>query len=203
MATSGLQILGFFLSLVGIAATIAAMVMVEWKKTAQGKYRSYEGFWMSCTAAQHRATCESYQSILKVQTEIQVTRAVLLVSLILSALAILVSTVGMKCTHFMDDAAESKSNTAMMGGIMFILSGLLTIIITSWFVKTIIQSSYNSIHMIRPEFGNAPFVSWIGGLLTAVGGCFLSCRRCWRSKATGSINVRHLIPTNKPKADYV
>lgn len=198
-----MQLLGFLLSLVGIAATIASTVMVEWKKTAQGKYRSYEGLWMSCSGASHRATCESYQSILKVPTEIQVTRAVLLVSLFLSALATLLSTVGMKCTHFMDDAAESKSTTAMMGGITFILSGLLTIIITSWFVKITVQSSYNSIHMIRPEFGNAVFVSWIGGLLTAVGGSFLSCRRCWRSKATGSINVRHLLPTNKPKTDYV
>ena len=55
--------------------------------------------------------------------EVQATRAVMLLSIFLSAVALLVATVGMKCTRFMDGKNESKSTTAMIGGIMFIISG--------------------------------------------------------------------------------
>ncbi|XP_006803371.1 claudin-7-like isoform X2 [Neolamprologus brichardi] len=201
MAASGLQLLGFFLSLVGVAATVAATVMVSWKKLVQGKHRSYEGLWMSCAGVQDRMTCEIYQSILKMPTEIQVTRAVLPVSLLLSALAVLVSTVGMKCTHFMDGVPKSKSMIAMIGGITFILSGVLTIIITSWFVNMVF--SYSGHKLFRPEFGSAVFVSWVGGLLTAAGGAFLSCRRCWRTNPPVSTSSSHFLSTNHSKSNYV
>ncbi|XP_003439898.1 claudin-7 [Oreochromis niloticus] len=202
MAASGLQLLGFFLSLVGVAATAAATVMVDWKKLVQGKHRSYEGLWMSCGGVQDRATCEIYHSFIKLPDEIQATRIALPLSLFLSALAMLVSTVGMKCTHFMDGASQSKSVTAMIGGIMFMLSGLLTIIITSWFVKVVLQNFYDSPPLIRSEFGNAVFVSWAGGLLTLTGGAFLSCRRC-ATTSSMSISSSRLLPTSDPKSNYV
>lgn len=47
----------------------------------------------------------------------------MMLSIFLSAVALLVSTVGMKCTHFMDGNEESKSTTAMVGGIMLMVAG--------------------------------------------------------------------------------
>ncbi|KAF0042097.1 hypothetical protein F2P81_005629 [Scophthalmus maximus] len=126
MASSGMQLLGFFLSLLGVSATVAATFMVEWKRQAQGKtHRIYEGLWMSCSGNE-RTTCELYESLLKLPTEVQATRAVMLLSVFLSAVALMVSTVGMKCTRFMDDKSESKSTTAMIGGIMFMVSVILS-----------------------------------------------------------------------------
>lgn len=124
--------------------------------------------------------------------------------------------------------------------VCFLSSGLMAIIITSWFVKLVVQTSNSLVHMIRyshqdtlahththmhvhapckqtcskinwflfalfvrPEFGNAALVSFLGGFLTAFGGLFLSCRRCRRSQTAGSINVRHLLPTNEPRSNYV
>lgn len=55
--------------------------------------------------------------------EVQATRAVMLLSIFLSTVAVLVSTVGMKCTHFMDGKPESKATTAVIGGIMFMVAG--------------------------------------------------------------------------------
>lgn len=60
------------------------------------------------------------------EAEVQATRAVLLISLFLSAVAVTISIVGMKCTHFMDSMPESKSKTCMIGGILFIISGAFT-----------------------------------------------------------------------------
>lgn len=187
MASSGLQLLGFFLALVGVAATVTATLMVEWKKQSQGKHRAYEGLWMSCSGTE-RTTCEIHESLFKLPTEVQATRAVMLLSLLLSAIAMVVSTVGMKCTHFMDRIPDSKSTTAMIGGIIFMVSGLLTIIITSWYVKMIVQTFQESHRLQSYEFGKAVFVSWAGGLLTMAGGAFLSCRRCCGSKSSESIS---------------
>ncbi|XP_029286086.1 claudin-19 [Cottoperca gobio] len=203
MASSGLQLLGFFLSLVGLAATVAATLMVQWKKQYQGKtHRIYEGLWMSCSGNE-RTTCEFHQYLLKLPTEVQATRAVMLLSVFLSTVALMVSTVGMKCTRFMDDKPESKSITAMIGGIMFMVAGLLTVIITSWYVKMIVQIFHESHRLQSFEFGNAVFVSCAGGLLTIAGGAFLSCRRCSRSQSTGSLSSNKLLSTTYPKSNYV
>ncbi|XP_069006111.1 claudin-1 [Embiotoca jacksoni] len=202
MASSGLQLLGFFLALVGIAATVAATLMVEWKKQGHGKsHRIYEGLWMSCSGNE-RTTCEIHESLLKLPTEVQATRAVMLLSIFLSALALVVSTVGMKCTRFMDGMNKSKSTTAMIGGIMFMVSGLLTIIITSWYVKMIVQSFNEAHHLQSYEFGKAVFVSWAGGLLTITGGTFLSCQRCSQSSSE-STSSNQLLATKNPISNYV
>ncbi|KAF1385651.1 hypothetical protein PFLUV_G00110020 [Perca fluviatilis] len=202
MASSGLQLLGYFLALIGLAATVAATLMVEWKKQYQGKtYRIYEGLWMSCSGNE-RTTCEFHQYLLKLPPEVQATRAVMLVSVFLSSVALMVSTVGMKCTRFMDGKAEFKSAVAMIGGIMFLIAGLLTITMTSWYVKMIVQKSYEYHSLTSAEFGNAVFVSWAGGFFTMAGGAFLSCRRCSGSQ-TGSISSNHLLPTTHPKSNYV
>ncbi|KAA8589587.1 claudin-19 [Etheostoma spectabile] len=202
MASSGLQLLGYFLSLIGLAATVAATLMVQWKKQYQGKtYRIYDGLWMSC-GGDERTTCEFHQYLLKLPSEVQATRAVMLVSIFLSSVALMVSTVGMKCTRFMDGKAEAKSTVAMIGGIMFVIAGLLTITMTSLYVKMIVQISYESHSLQSAEFGNAVFVSWAGGFFTAAGGAFLSCRRCSKAQ-NGSISSNHLLPTTHPKSNYV
>ncbi|XP_047443240.1 claudin-19 [Mugil cephalus] len=202
MANTGLQLLGFFISLVGVATTVAATFMVEWKKQAQGKtHRIYEGLWMSCSGNE-RTTCEIHESLLKLPTEVQATRAVMLFSLFLSAVALMVSTVGMKCTRFMDGMPENKATTAMIGGVMFMISGLLTIIITSWYVKMIVDTFHETHRLHSYEFGKAVFVSWAGGLLTMAGGTFLSCRRCCKSKSPESMSS-NLLATTNPKSNYV
>ncbi|KAM6921005.1 claudin-19 [Xenentodon cancila] len=202
MASSGLQLLGFLLSLVGTAATVAATIMVEWRKEIQDKHYTYEGLWMTC-AGTERTTCENYKSVLKLPTEIQATRAVMLVSLFLSSIALMVSTVGIKCTHFMDSVPASKSRICQLGGILFTIAGLLTLSITSWYVTTIVKISQESHSLQSREFGHAVYVSWLGGLLTMVGGLFLGCQRFSQSPSSESITSDHLLPLPKTKSNYV
>ncbi|XP_061594330.1 claudin-19-like [Cololabis saira] len=202
MASSGLQLLGFFLSLVGTAATVASTIMVEWRKEVQGKHYTYEGLWMACSGTE-RTTCENHKSVLKLAIEIQATRAVMLVTLFLSAIALMVSIIGMKCTHFMDSMPASKSRISRIGGILFMTAGLMTIIITSWYVTKIVKLFQESHKLQSREFGHAVFVSWLGGLLTMVGGIFLGCQRCSRSPSSESISSNHLLPTANPKSNYV
>ncbi|XP_035997067.1 claudin-7 [Fundulus heteroclitus] len=204
MASSGLQIVGFLLSLTGVCATIAATFMVEWEKRFQVKELTYEGLWMSCISTTETTTCEIYDSVLKLPTEIQATRLVMVASLFFAALGLIISVFGMKCTRFMDAMPQGKGNAAVTGGILFILSGLLTFIITSWYAGRIVQLNQAAHHLQNKEFGHAVFVSWAGGLFTALGGVLLSLRRCWGSKSsTESIGTSHLLSTTNSKSNYV
>ncbi|XP_073332824.1 claudin-19-like [Pagrus major] len=203
MASSGLQLIGFLLALTGLAATVAATFMVEWKKQSQGTmHRIYEGLWEICSCAE-KTVCEPHPSLLKLSTEVQATRAVMLISIFLSTVAVLISTLGMKCTHFMDSKPGSKATTAMVGGIMFMIAGLLTTIITSWYVTMIVESFHSSHRLESFEFGMSVFVSWAGGFLSMVGGAFLTCRRCVRSKSSESISANHLFPNSSQTSNYV
>ncbi|PWA20785.1 claudin-19-like [Gambusia affinis] len=202
MASSGLQIVGFLLSLVGVCATIAATFMVEWGKETQAKHRVYDGLWMSCSGTSERATCENYKHLLKLPIEVQVTRALMLVSLFLSAMGLIVSILGMKCTRFMDAASQSKAKATFCGGGLFIVAGVLTIIVTSWYVSRMVEANENAHRLQNKEFGHAVFVSWAGGFFTALGGVILSLRRCWGfSDSSESTSTNQLLST--AKSNYV
>ncbi|KAM4629827.1 claudin-1 [Polymixia lowei] len=200
MASSALQLLGFVLTLVGLGATVAATCMVEWRRYYEGTntvQQTYEGLWMTCTGhSSGRVTCESYDSLLKLPSLIQVTRAVMLLSIFLSTVALMVSTIGMKCTRFMDGKDRTKSRVALVGGIMFMISGLMTLAVTSWYVRSIVQTFFGSNQLARYEFGSAVFVSWSGSILTLIGGAFLS----WRCSGSDSSVTP---PRLHPSSDYV
>lgn len=68
MASSAVQIVGFLLALVGVSATVAATFKVEWRKESQGKHRTYEGFWMSCSGTE-RTTCEWHTTVIKLPSK--------------------------------------------------------------------------------------------------------------------------------------
>lgn len=200
MASSGIQIFGFLLALFGLSATIAATFMVEWKKESEGKYKIYEGLWMTCGGSE-RSTCEFHKSIFKVSVEIQATRSLMLLSIFLSAVGLLVSTLGMKCTRFLDEKKKTKAFTAITGGIILILAGLVSLAITSWYVSQLVYSYKMSHRLHSFEFGKAVFVSWAGGLLNVLGGMFVSYRRCCRRSE--ALTSNHLLPTSHSKSNYV
>ncbi|KAE8294131.1 Claudin-19 [Larimichthys crocea] len=203
MANSGLQLLGFFLTLVGLGATLGATLMVEWKKEGKTSY-IYEGLWSSCHESGHDTlSCESHHSVLELHIEFLVTRVVMLLSILVSSVALLISIVGMKCTHFMDGRPKGKSATAMAGGILFMIAGLMTISVTSWFVTKIVKEFHHSHRLESFEFGVAVYVSWAGGLLTMAGGALLSCRRCWRTRESESISGNCLFPPSNQNSNYV
>lgn len=69
MASAGLQLLGFFVSLLGLAAIVASTFMVEWKSRSQGSdYHVYTGLWMKCSG-HDRTTCEVHHSILELPSK--------------------------------------------------------------------------------------------------------------------------------------
>ncbi|CAL8309598.1 unnamed protein product [Lota lota] len=167
---------------------VAATCMVEWSTFVSNSALEeiYEGLWETCRSSSSRMTCETRDSFLELPWGIQVTRAVMTTSIFLSSLAVLVSICGMKCTRFMDDRDQTKRFMALSGGVLFMISGLLALFVTSWYVGILIEAYRNAHHLDRYEFGNAFFVSWVGSILSLVGGAFLTYRRCSGTRSSMS-----------------
>lgn len=76
MANSGIQLLGFFLSLIGIVALIVGTILPQWKMSAYigdniiTAVAMYQGLWMSCAfQSTGQLQCKIYDSILQLDSK--------------------------------------------------------------------------------------------------------------------------------------
>lgn len=76
MANSGMQLLGFFMSLIGIVALIIGTVLPQWKMSAYigdniiTAVAMYQGLWMSCAfQSTGQLQCKIYDSILQLDSK--------------------------------------------------------------------------------------------------------------------------------------
>ncbi|XP_072349356.1 claudin-7-like [Scyliorhinus torazame] len=203
MANSGLQMLGFTLALVGLAALVASTIMPQWEMssyagdniiTAQAVYK---GLWMNCVyQSTGQIQCKVYDSILALGASLQATRALMVVGIVLGVLAVGISTVGMKCTKCGGEDKVRKSRIAMGGGIAFLLAGLCALIGASWFGNRIIREFYDPLKPVNTkyEFGSAIFVNWAAAALILIGGGMLSC------SCSKKDNYARSYPKSKPRS---
>ncbi|XP_037095599.1 claudin-14-like isoform X2 [Syngnathus acus] len=110
MASTAVQLLGFFLSLLGFVGTVAATVLPHWRSSAYvgsniiTATAYMKGLWMECVwHSTGIYQCELYRSLLALPQDIQAARALMVLSCVTSVLAIVVSVMGMKCTYFAYD----------------------------------------------------------------------------------------------------
>ncbi|XP_069753743.1 claudin-1-like [Narcine bancroftii] len=184
MANAGFQLLGFALALLGWVGVITSTALPQWRTSSYAgdnivtAQAIYEGLWMSCVAQSTGQTqCKVYDSMLQLGRTLQATRALMIISILLGTLASLVSTVGMKCTTCFGDEPVKKAKVAGAGGVLFIVSGLLTLIATAWFGNNIVREFYDPFTPVntRFEFGQALFIGWAAAALSMLGGAFLTC----------------------------
>ncbi|XP_003476789.1 claudin-18 isoform X1 [Cavia porcellus] len=196
MSTTTFQVVGFLLSLLGLAGCIAATGMDMW--STQDLYDNpvtsvfqYEGLWRSCVRQSSGFTeCRPYFTILGLPGRLQAVRALMIVGIVLGAISILVSIFALKCIRIggMDDSAKAKMT--LTSGIMFIVSGVCAIIGVSVFANMLVTNFWMSTANMygtmggmvqtvqtRYTFGSALFVGWVAGGLTLVGGV-LMCIAC-------------------------
>ncbi|XP_077597149.1 claudin-7-B isoform X2 [Stigmatopora nigra] len=188
MANSGLQMLGFVLSLVGLIGLIVGTILPQWKMSAYvgdniiTAVAMYEGLWMSCAfQSTGQIQCKVYDSILQLNSALQATRALMIVSIIVTVAGLGVACMGMKCTNCGSDDKTRKSRIAMAGGIILLIGALCGIVACSWYAHDIIRAFYNPFTPVNTkyEFGSAVFIAWAGAFLVVIGGAMLaaSCPR--------------------------
>ncbi|XP_053185650.1 claudin-1 [Scomber japonicus] len=211
MANAGIQLLGFTLAFLGFIGSIASTVMVEWKASSYAgdniitAQAMYEGLWKSCVSqSTGQIQCKVYDSLLQLPGIVQGTRGLMLSSVLLCFIAILVATVGMKCTTCLAEEPQQKGKVALTGGIIFIISGLLALVGTSWYGHRIAKDFYNPFTPTnsRFEFGSALYVGWGAACLIIIGGGFLCCN-CSSGGSGKSPRYPPSRSAGQPDKDYV
>nr|URX57479.1 claudin 7b [Lateolabrax maculatus] len=116
---------------------------------------------------------------------LQTTRALMIVSIIVTLAGLGVACMGMKCTNCGGDDKTRKSRIALTGGIIILIGSLCAIVACSWYAHDIIQAFYNPFTPVNTkyEFGSAIFIAWAGSFLAVVGGAMLAAT-CPKSKST-------------------
>ncbi|KAK9401534.1 claudin-1 [Crotalus adamanteus] len=108
---------------------------------------------------------------------LQATRALMVSSILLGLIGAFVAMIGMKCMKCLEDDEVKKSRMAILGGVIFIISGLASLVATSWYGNVVAQEFFNPYTPVntRFEFGQALFIGWAASSLAILGGAFLCC----------------------------
>nr|XP_010975060.2 claudin-18 [Camelus dromedarius] len=196
MSTTVYQVVGFLLSVLGLAGCIAATGMDRW--STQDLYDSpvtsvfqYEGLWRSCVQQSSGFTeCRPYFTILGLPAMLQAVRALMIVGIVLGAIGLIVSIFALKCIRIGSMEDSAKANMTLTSGIMFIITGLCAIAGVSVFANMLVTNFWMSTASMytglggmvqtlqtRYTFGAALFVGWVAGGLTLIGGVMM-CIAC-------------------------
>lgn len=182
MASLGIQLIGYILGLLGLLGTLAAMLLPSWRTssyvgasivTAVGFSK---GLWMECATHSTGITqCDIYSTLLGLPPDIQAAQAMMVTSSAISSLACIISVVGMRCTVFCQDS-RAKDRVAIVGGVFFILGGLLSFIPVAWNLHGILRDFYSPLvpDSMKFEIGEALYLGIISSLFSLVAGVILS-----------------------------
>ncbi|KAM4819880.1 claudin-6 [Thomomys bottae] len=183
MASSGLQILGIVLTLLGWIKALVSCALPMWKVSAfignsiLVAQIIWEGLWMSCVVqSTGQMQCKVYDSLLALPQDLQAARALCVISLLLSLFGLLIYLGGAKCTNCVDDK-NSKARLVLISGIIFVLSGILTLIPVCWTAHAIIQDFYNPLvaEAQKRELGASLYLGWAASGFLLLGGGLLCC----------------------------
>uniref|UniRef100_A0A3B5PW36 Claudin n=1 Tax=Xiphophorus maculatus TaxID=8083 RepID=A0A3B5PW36_XIPMA len=174
MASMAVQLLGFFLGLLGFVGTIVATLLPHWRSTAYmgsdiiTATAYMKGLWMECIwHSTGIYQCELYRSLLALPPDLQAARALMVLSCISSVLASLVAVMGMKCTHFAQHSVV-KSPLVLSGGVGFLCAGLLCLATVSWTTNDVIMDFYDPFLLsgMKYEIGLAVYLGYASSFLT-------------------------------------
>lgn len=192
MASAALEFMGFFLGILGMIGNLVATLLPYWEISAFigpniiTAVTNMKGLWMACVQQSTGAfQCETYSTILGLSTNLQVARAMMVLSVILSALACAVSSIGMQCTLCMD-GSPAKGKVVGVGGCLFLTAGLLSLIPVSWKTNEVVQTfyDYNLPDSLKFEIGDCLYVGIASSFVSLLAGGLLSMS-FWSDVDTG------------------
>ncbi|KAL3042737.1 hypothetical protein OYC64_020623 [Pagothenia borchgrevinki] len=185
MVSSGRQIFGFILAIIGFLGSIVICALPTWKVTAfiganiVTAQVIWEGLWMNCvTQSTGQMQCKIYDSMLALPQDLQASRALVIIAIIAGFFGLILGLAGGKCTNFIEDKTE-KSKVAIASGIIFIIAGVMVLIPICWTANTIIRDFYNPVmsNAQRRELGASLYLGWASAGLLILGGGLL-CSSC-------------------------
>ncbi|XP_018581642.1 claudin-15-like isoform X1 [Scleropages formosus] len=137
----------------------------------------YENLWMSCAMdATGVHSCREFPSLLALSGYLQASRALMITAIVLGACGVLATLVGMRCSKAGGENYVLKGRIAGVGGVLFVLQGLCTMISVSWYAFNITQEFFDPLYPgIKYEIGEGLYIGWCSGTLAICGGVCLLC----------------------------
>ncbi|XP_059181170.1 claudin-9-like [Centropristis striata] len=183
MASTGLQLLGLVLAVVGWVCGALVCAAPLWRVSAfvGGELviaqMLWEGLWMNCLSqTTGHIQCKTYDSTLALPRSAQAARGLTVLSLLLCLLALMLGVAGAKCTHCMGDGNQaSKARLARIAALLFLVAGFAYLIPICWTAHAIIRDFYdpNVAAPLKRELGPALYLGWGASLMLLVGGSLL------------------------------
>uniref|UniRef100_A0A3B5LS27 Claudin n=1 Tax=Xiphophorus couchianus TaxID=32473 RepID=A0A3B5LS27_9TELE len=110
----GLEIVGIALGFLGLILAMVTCALPMWRVTAfiganiVTAQNIWEGLWMNCvTQSTGQMQCKVYDSMLALTQDLQASRAMTIIAIILGVLGVMISIVGAKCTNCIEDESCS------------------------------------------------------------------------------------------------
>ncbi|XP_056586421.1 claudin-like protein ZF-A89 [Triplophysa dalaica] len=184
MASLGLQILGIALAFFGWLGDILTCILPMWRVTAFignniiTAQTTWEGLWMACVVqSTGQMQCKAYDSMLALSLDLQVARALVVISILVSVIGILLAVAGGKCTTCIGNKI-AKARVVVSAGVFFIIGGLLCLTPVCWSAHTIIRDFFNPLlpDAQRRELGASLYIGWGAAGLLLIGGAILCCQ---------------------------
>uniref|UniRef100_A0A8C6SK09 Claudin n=1 Tax=Neogobius melanostomus TaxID=47308 RepID=A0A8C6SK09_9GOBI len=134
MASTGMQIFGFVLALLGIFGAMVATVLPNWKVSADvgsniiTAISQMQGLWMDCTwYSTGMFSCTLKYSVLSLPAYLQTARTTMVLCCVLAAMG-----------------RRSKRHAAIASGGCFVAAGFLCLVPASWFTNEVITNFLDS-----------------------------------------------------------
>ncbi|XP_041724126.2 claudin-15-like [Coregonus clupeaformis] len=137
----------------------------------------YENLWMSCaTDSTGVHNCREFPSLLALNGYIQASRALMIAAMVFGSIGLLATLVGVQCSKAAGEDMVLKGRIAGVGGVLFFLQGLCTMISVSWYAFNITQDFFDPFYPgIKYEIGEGLYIGWCSALLAIIGGSCLTC----------------------------
>uniref|UniRef100_A0A3Q3JF46 Claudin n=1 Tax=Monopterus albus TaxID=43700 RepID=A0A3Q3JF46_MONAL len=187
MASAALELMGFFLGLLGMLGTLVTTVLPYWQTSSHigsnivTAVDTMRGLWMECVYQSTGAfQCETYNSMLALPSDLQASRALMVISIVLSIFATAIAVLGMQCTLCLEGAGAVKSRVAGAGGGFFLVAGFLSLIPMAWTTHEVVQNFYNPNIPVsmKHELGWCLYVGLASALISILGGGILCVSCC-------------------------
>ncbi|XP_062305523.1 claudin k [Osmerus eperlanus] len=181
MATTGMQLLGLVLSIVGWVGGALVCAIPLWRVTAfignniVTAQIIWEGLWMTCIVqSTGQIQCKVYDSMLALPSDMQAARGLTVLSVLMCGMALALGVVGVKCTKCIGQNSL-KARVARIAGALFAIAGFLYLVPICWTAHSIIRDFYDP-HVAAPhkrELGPALYLGWGASALLLIGGSLL------------------------------
>ncbi|XP_048361744.1 claudin-15-like [Sphaerodactylus townsendi] len=177
-----LEIAGFLFCISGWIMVGAVLSNSYWKVSSNlgsviTSSTIYENLWRSCAEdSTGVSNCREFDTLLALPAYIQACRALMVISLILGLFGVLVTVFGLECTQLGHSNKYTKAKIATTGGMLFILSGLSSMVAVSWYASMITAQFFDSLYAgTKYELGHALYIGWAGSLISILGGILVTC----------------------------